>query len=97
MYTCVYLHVIHVFVADTHTQCRPTQRELLSLGKRIIVFSARAQNDFIFPDFTLPGWDKDTVKYFTPYPACGGYAADQWYLVGGESQVVGPLCEWRGQ
>ena len=60
------------------------------------MFSARAQNDFIFPQFTIPDWDKDTVKYFTPYPACGGYTADQWYIVGGESQVVGPLCEWRG-
>ena len=58
------------------------------------MFSARAQNEFIFPEFTLPGWDKDTVKYFTVFPTCGGYTADQWYLVGGESQVVGPLCEW---
>lgn len=96
----MYVYTLHIFLfvsyTCSHVQCRPTQRELLSLGKKIIVFSARAQNDFIFPDFTLPDWDKDTIKYFTPYPTCGGYAADQWYIVGGESQVVGPICEWTG-
>ena len=41
----------------------------------------------------IPGWDKDTVKYFTPFPNCGGYRPNDWYLVGGESQVVGPICK----
>ena len=41
----------------------------------------------------VPDWDHDTTKYFTVAPKCGGFAPGQFYLVGGESQVVGPICE----
>lgn len=71
----------------------PTQRELLSMNKHIIVFGDRVANDDIFSDFTLPRWDFDTVKYFSPAPKCGSYTPDQWYIVGGESQVVGPIYD----
>ena len=37
------------------------------------------------------------MKYFTAAPACGGFTAGQWYLVGGESQVVGPICKLGGR
>lgn len=49
----------------------------------------------IFADMTQPSWDLDTVKYFTPFPTCGGYKQEEWYIVGGESQVVGPICEYE--
>ncbi|CAI8033125.1 hypothetical protein GBAR_LOCUS18682 [Geodia barretti] len=39
----------------------------------------------------VPDWDNDTTKYFTVAPRCGGFAPGQFYLVGGESQVVGPI------
>ena len=82
-----------VYSSPSQHSHRPTQRELLALNKRIIIFSDRAQNEDIFPDFTLPKWDLDTVKYFTVAPDCGSYQSDQWYIVGGESQVVGPICQ----
>lgn len=67
---------------------------LLTFGKRVLVFgSERIVNDSIFPDVSVPSWDKDTVKYFTSYPECGGYSAGQWYTMGGESFVVGSICE----
>ena len=50
-------------------------------------------DDYIFHDMTIPAWDRDTMKYFTPFPECGGYGAGDWYIVGGESQVVGPICK----
>ena len=74
--------------------CRPTPNMLLTFGKRVIVFgSQRIVNDSIFPDVSVPSWDKDTVKYFTSYPECGGYSAGQWYTMGGESFVVGSICK----
>ena len=73
---------------------RPTPNEIFQLGKRVLVTGTpRTPNDYIFADMTVPGWDKDTMKYFTPYPTCGGYRAGDWYIVGGESQMVGPICE----
>ena len=51
-------------------------------------------DDYIFHDMTIPAWDRDTMKYFTPFPECGGYGAGDWYIVGGESQVVGPICKF---
>eukprot|EP00118_Oscarella_pearsei_P002498 m.10722 g.10722 ORF g.10722 m.10722 type:complete len:569 (+) comp22588_c0_seq1:3-1709(+) len=69
----------------------PSSRELLTLGRRLIFHGPRIDNENIFPQLTIPEWDHDTVKYFTPFPKCGGYPADDWYLVGGESQVVGPI------
>ena len=60
----------------------------------IVIGSDRCANaSLIFVDMTVPGWDKDTTKYFTPYPECGGYRPGQWYTVGGESQLIGPICE----
>ena len=60
----------------------------------IVSGTERCANEVIFADVMVPGWDRDTVKYFTPYPVCGGYTTPgQWYIVGGESQVVGPICE----
>ncbi len=58
--------------------------------------SERCANDDIFQDMSVPSWDKDTMKYFTPFPTCGGYGPGDWYIVGGESQVVGPICELLG-
>ena len=53
-----------------------------------------ANASLIFLDMTVPAWDKDTMKYFSPYPECGGYQQPgQWYIVGGESQIVGPICK----
>ena len=75
---------------------RPTSKELLDLGKRVIVTGTKrcANDSLIFLDMTVPAWDKDTVKYFTPYPECGGYdQPGQWYIMGGESQLVGPICK----
>ena len=53
-----------------------------------------ANASLIFLDMTVPAWDKDTMKYFSPYPECGGYQQPgQWYVVGGESQIIGPICK----
>lgn len=77
------------------SHCRPTPNEIFQLGKRVLVTgTTRTINNYIFADMTVPGWDKDTMKYFTPYPECGGYKAGDWYLVGGESQMVGPICKF---
>lgn len=73
---------------------RPTPNQLLSLGKQVIVLgTSRIVNDSVFLDVSIPPWDKDSMKYFTPYPKCGGYGPGQWYTMGGESQVVGQICE----
>ena len=76
---------------------RPTTKELIDINKRVIVIGqkhiADALPKVIFHDMTVPVWDKDTTKHFTPYPQCGGYSPGQWYIVGGESQVAGPFCE----
>ena len=70
----------------------PTPRELISMGRRLLFHGPKnLSNENIFPQLTVPQWDHDTVKYFVPYPVCGGYTADKWYLVGGESQDVGPI------
>lgn len=70
----------------------PTRRQLVSKGMRLMLTGTGfVLNENIFPQPMVPGWDKDTVKYFTPYPKCGNFTPDQWYLVGGESQVVGPI------
>jgi hypothetical protein len=70
----------------------PTPTELLKLGKRVIVScTSRCNDSHIFLDMHVPDWDHDTMKYFTAAPECGGYSASQFYLVGGESQVVGPI------
>ena len=59
----------------------------------IVLGSERCANaSLIFVDMTGPAWDKDSMKYFTPYPECGGYPG-QWYVVGGESQLIGPICK----
>lgn len=64
------------------------------LGKNLIIFgTSRIMNDSIFQDVSVPSWDKDTMKYFTPYSKCGGYGPGQWYTMGGESQVVGNICK----
>ena len=79
-----------------HLPCRPTPNQIFELGKRVIITCGeRCTDDYIFEDMTVPGWDKDTMKYFTPYPECGGYNPGDWYLVGGESQIVGPICEYH--
>ena len=70
----------------------PTQRQLVSQGMRLMLTgTGYVKNENIFMQPTIPQWDKDTVKYFTPFPKCGNFTANQWYLVGGESQVVGPI------
>ncbi len=67
------------------------------MSKRLLfTCTTRCFNEYIFEEMMIPGWDKDTVKYFTPYPNCGGYHPPDWYLVGGESQVVGPICKHKG-
>lgn len=70
----------------------PTQRQLISKGMRLMLTGTGVvQNKDIFPQPTVPQWDKDTIKYFTAFPKCGNFTANEWYLVGGESQVVGPI------
>ena len=90
-------HVIYEFKKKKFfllSHYRPTPNEIFQLGKRVLVTgTTRTTNNYIFADMTVPGWDKDTMKYFTPYPECGGYKAGDWYLVGGESQMVGPICK----
>jgi hypothetical protein len=69
----------------------PSLRELRTLGRRVIVYGDRVNNDDIFPGLTQPGWDLDTMKYFSDYPQCAGYGPGDWAVYGGESQVVGPI------
>lgn len=71
----------------------PSTNQILQLGSRVMfTCSERCSDDVnIFADMTQPSWDLDTVKYFTPFPTCGGYKQEEWYIVGGESQVVGPI------
>jgi hypothetical protein len=75
----------------------PSLRELRALGKRIIVYGDRIDNAEIFAGFTQPGWDADTMKYFTDYPVCAGYGPGDWAIFGGESQLIGPIYNgtWR--
>ena len=80
------------FVCVVHR--RPTPNMLLEHGKRVVAFGTPLiVNDSVFPDVSVPYWDKDTMKYFTPYPECGGYSAGQWYTMGGESFIVGGICK----
>jgi hypothetical protein len=70
----------------------PTSSELVKLGKRVIVTcTSRCNNSNIFLDMHVPTWDRDTAKYFTEAPECGGFSPGKFYLVGGESQIVGPI------
>lgn len=59
----------------------------------MVTCTERCANDDIFVSMMIPQWDRDTVKYFKPFPECSGYQPGDWYLVGGESQVVGPICK----
>ena len=70
--------------------------ELVQISKPLIITCTnRCFNEYIFPDMMIPYWDHDTVKYFKPFPVCSGYHPDDWYIVGGESQVVDPICKWQ--
>ncbi len=68
---------------------------MLALGKQILIMGTnRVLNDSIFLDMTQPTWDKDTMKYFTPYPECQGFKPGSWFVQGGESQLAGDICEY---
>ena len=62
-----------------------------------MIGSDRCANvSLIFTDMTGPPWDQDSMKYFTPFPDCSSnmYKPGQWYVVGGESQLIGPICKF---
>ena len=88
-------HTTHTQRPHTIPAHRPSTNQILQLGTRVMFTCSErcSDNVNIFADMTQPSWDLDTVKYFTPFPTCGGYKQEQWYIVGGESQVVGPICE----
>lgn len=69
----------------------PTLNQLVSTGKRVIATNGRLENDYIFGTIFHPGWDYDTAKYFTDYPACGQYPPYGFTIFGGESQVIDPF------
>ncbi|XP_062508698.1 uncharacterized protein LOC134184941 [Corticium candelabrum] len=70
----------------------PSPRQLITRGKRLMLTGTpTVSNSNVFRQPMIPPWDKNTLKYFTPFPKCGNFKPDQWYLVGGESQVVGPI------